>query len=99
MGDESIFVLYSICFGVMKMKVELQDSYREPFSDLLSQHAHLPACDLWLPHLHVPLPQAAALGSPAGVSGDSTPVSEMALEVQATINVLTKNPYLVVQPT
>lgn len=51
----------------MKKKVELQSSYREPFSDLLNQHSHPAAHDLWFPYFHAPLSQAVALGSPAGV--------------------------------
>lgn len=100
MGAGSISVLYSICLGVMKKKVELQDGYREPFSELLSQHAHLPAHDLRLPHSHVPLLQAVARGFPAVVClvTEHTHVRD-ALEAQVTINVLTKTPRLVVQPT
>lgn len=84
----------------MKKKVELQDSYRGLFPELLSQHAHPPAHDLKAPILPPSSPRGSCTGLPSWcVSGDSTSMSEMALEVQVTVNVLTKNPHLVVQPT
>lgn len=94
-GGGSSFVLCPICLGIMKKRVAAYPRAQDRYRKLLNQHSHPPDHDLMLLYFHAPLPQAVVLGSPPGVGQ----VTEVAVQLQVTVNVLTKNSQLVVQPT